>query len=73
MMVFSAACLMLHVAHADETVNQQIVDLRKKIDELTKLAEQYQGTVLQKQKEADTLKRQIAIYTNQILKENHLN
>jgi len=53
---------------ADTDVNQQILDLRAKIDQLTKLAAQYKGTVLQKQKEANTLKRQIDIINNQILK-----
>jgi murein DD-endopeptidase MepM/ murein hydrolase activator NlpD len=50
-----------------EDINQQILDLRKQIEELTKQADQYKGNIAQKQKEADTLKRQIDILNNQIL------
>ncbi|MBI2063004.1 MAG: peptidoglycan DD-metalloendopeptidase family protein [Candidatus Yanofskybacteria bacterium] len=55
---------------ADLTSNgtsQKILDLRKQIEELTKQAEQYKGTIAQKQKQADTLKKQIDILNNQIL------
>jgi murein DD-endopeptidase MepM/ murein hydrolase activator NlpD len=49
-----------------EDINQQILDLRKQIEELTKQADRYKGTIAQKQKEANTLKRQIDILNNQI-------
>lgn len=48
-------------------INQQILNLRKQIEELTKQAEQYKNNIAQKQKEANTLKRQIDILNNQIL------
>lgn len=54
---------------ADLTSNgtsQKILDLRKQIEELTKQAEQYKGTITQKQKQADTLKRQIDVLNSQI-------
>ncbi|MEK7616017.1 MAG: peptidoglycan DD-metalloendopeptidase family protein [Patescibacteria group bacterium] len=50
---------------ADE-IEDKIAELREKIEELTKQAEMYRGNVLEKQKEADTLKRQIDILNNQI-------
>ncbi len=53
-------------AKADEVTDAKIAELRAKIDMLTKQAEQFRGTVLEKQKEADTLKRQIDILNNQI-------
>lgn len=53
---------------AADDINQQILDLRAQIDALTKQAEQYKGTIAQKQKEADTLKRQIDLLNTQILK-----
>ena len=49
----------------DDT-SQKILDLRKQIEELTKQAEQYKGTIAQKQKQADTLKKQIDILNSQI-------
>ena len=51
---------------ADST-DDRIAELRKQIEALTKEAEQYRGAVLEKHKEADTLKRQIDILNNQIL------
>jgi len=48
-------------------VNQQILDLRTQVEILTKQAAQYQNNINQKQKEADTLSRQISILNNQIL------
>lgn len=51
---------------ASNGTSQQILDLRKQIEELTKQAEQYKGTIAQKQKEANTLKRQIDILNAQI-------
>lgn len=51
-----------------ETNADKIAELRKKIDELTHQAEQYRGNVLQKQQEANTLKRQIDLLNNQILR-----
>jgi murein DD-endopeptidase MepM/ murein hydrolase activator NlpD len=57
----------VHGARAAD-INQQILDLRAQIDALTKQAAQYQGTIAQKQKEADTLNKQITILNNQILK-----
>ena len=50
-----------------ETNEDKIAELQKKIDELTAKADQYRGTVLQKQQEAATLKGQIDILNNQIL------
>lgn len=47
--------------------DQKILELRQQIEELTKLADQYKNNIGQKQKEADTLKRQIDILNNQIL------
>ncbi len=65
--LFSIFCLLFSVGFARaEDVNQQILDLRKQIEELTKQAEQYKGTIAQKQKEANTLKRQVDILNNQI-------
>lgn len=52
--------------YALDDTSQKILDLRKQIEELTKQANQYKGTVAQKQKEADTLKRQIGILNSQI-------
>lgn len=49
-----------------EDVNQQILDLRKRIEELVKQSEQYRGNILSKQKEAQSLKREIDILNNQI-------
>ena len=49
----------------DET-SEKILDLRKQIEELTKQAEEYRGTVAEKQKQANTLKRQIDILNGQI-------
>ncbi|MBI2063590.1 MAG: peptidoglycan DD-metalloendopeptidase family protein [Candidatus Yanofskybacteria bacterium] len=54
-------------AYALDDTSQQILDLRKQIEELTKQAEQYKGTIAEKQKQANTLKRQIDILNNQIL------
>ncbi len=51
----------------DDT-SQKILDLRRQIDALTLQAQQYKGTIAQKQKEANTLNQQIAILNNQILK-----
>lgn len=66
--LFSIFCLLFSFNFAKaEDINQQILDLRKQIEELTKQAEQYKGTIAQKQKEANTLKRQIDILNNQIL------
>jgi murein DD-endopeptidase MepM/ murein hydrolase activator NlpD len=48
-------------------IDQQILNLRKQIEELNKQAEQYRNNIAQKQKEANTLKRQIDILNNQIL------
>lgn len=56
-----------HTSALDDT-SQQILDLRKQIDALTLQAQQYKGTIAQKQKEADTLNKQITILNNQILK-----
>lgn len=55
-------------ARADTSNTDKIAELRKKIDELTRQAEAYRGTVLQKQQEAKTLKNQIDILNNQILR-----
>lgn len=72
---FSQACLLLIVvciffgglnAYALDDTSQKILDLRKQIEELTKQADQYKGTIAQKQKQADTLKKQIDIINNQI-------
>ena len=49
-----------------EDINQQILDLRKQIEVLEKQSEQYRGTILSKQKEAQSLKREIEILNNQI-------
>lgn len=68
--VFLFLCLIFFVFSNGvraEDINQQILDLRKQIEELTKQADQYKGTIAQKQKEADTLNRQITILNNQIL------
>ncbi len=54
------------VANAEEDINQQILDLRSEIEELIKQAEQYKGTIAQKQKQAKTLQQQIDILENQI-------
>ena len=59
--------LILPQANA-ETNEDKIAELQKKIDELTAKADQYPGTVLQKQQEAATLKGQIDILNNQILR-----
>jgi len=48
-------------------IDQQILNLRKQIEELNKQAEQYRNNIARKQKEANTLKRQIDILNNQIL------
>jgi len=66
--LFSISCLLFSIgpARADD-INQQILNLRKQIEELTKQAEQYKNNIAQKQKEANTLKRQIDILNNQIL------
>ncbi len=53
-------------AVALDDTSQKILDLRKQIEELTKQAEQYKGTIAQKQKQADTLKKQIDILNSQI-------
>lgn len=50
---------------ADET-SDKIAELRAKIEELTKQAEMYRGNVIAKQKEGDTLKRQIDLLNSQI-------
>lgn len=55
-------------ARAETDINQQILDLRAKVEALTKLADQYRANVTSKQKEANTLKQQIAILNNQILR-----
>lgn len=52
---------------ASNGASQQILDLRKQIEELTKQAEQYKGTIAQKHKQADTLKKQIDILNSQIV------
>lgn len=68
-----ALCFLLYVScfmipvRADET-SDKIAELRIKIEELTKQAEQYRGNILTKQAEANTLKRQIDILNNQILR-----
>lgn len=49
-----------------EDINQQILDLRKQIEELEKQSEQYRGNIFFKQKEAQSLKREIDILNNQI-------
>ena len=49
-----------HTLALDDT-SQKILDLRKQIEELTKQADQYKGNIVQKQKEANTLKKQIDI------------
>lgn len=54
-----------HASALDET-SQRILDLRKQIEELTKQAEQYKGVIGKKQKEANTLQRQIDILNAQI-------
>ncbi len=51
-----------------ETNEEKIVELRKKIEELNRQAEQYRGTVLQKQQQAKTLKGQIDLMNSQILR-----
>src|SRR3989338_4927795 len=48
--------------------DDKILDLSKKIAELTAQAETYRKTALQKHQQADTLKRQLDILANQILK-----
>ncbi len=48
--------------------DDKMMDLRLKIAELTKQADDYKKSTLQKQKEADTLKRQIDILNNQVLR-----
>src|SRR3989344_5357049 len=53
-------------AFALDGTSQKILDLRKQIEELTKQAEQYKGTIAQKQKQADTLMIQIDILNSQI-------
>ena len=57
----------LNNAFALDGTSQKILDLRKQIEELTKQAEQYKGTIAQKQKQADTLKKQIDILNGQII------
>ncbi|MDO8495812.1 MAG: peptidoglycan DD-metalloendopeptidase family protein [bacterium] len=49
-------------------INQQILDLRKQIEELEKQSQKYKGTIASKQKEALSLKREIDILNNQIYK-----
>ncbi|MBI2669619.1 MAG: peptidoglycan DD-metalloendopeptidase family protein [Candidatus Yanofskybacteria bacterium] len=53
--------------HALDDTSEKILNLRKQIEELTKQAEQFKGTIAEKQKQADTLKRQIDILNSQIL------
>lgn len=53
---------------AAEDINQQILDLRKQLRELEKQSEKYRGNIVSKQKEAQTLKREIDLLTNQIYK-----
>lgn len=50
-----------------DAVSQKILDLRKQIDALTLQAAQYKGTIAQKQKEAESLNKQITILNTQIL------
>jgi murein DD-endopeptidase MepM/ murein hydrolase activator NlpD len=63
---FAVFFVSVHGAKAAD-INQQILDLRAQIEALTKQAAQYQGTIAEKQKEADTLNKQITILNNQIL------
>ncbi len=65
LMVFTLA-LPTGVFAANEDVNNQILELRRQIEALTRQGEQYQGTINQKRREAGTLKREISIMTNQI-------
>ena len=68
-LILLATCYLLlavPVFALDET-SQQILDLRKQIEELTKQAEQYKGTIAEKQKQANTLKQQIDILNSQIV------
>jgi len=53
-------------AFGAEDINQQILDLRDQIEQLTKEAEKYRSSVNQKHKEADSLERQISLLTDQI-------
>ncbi len=53
---------------AVEDSTQRIIELKRQIEILTVQASQYKNNVLQKQKDADTLKRQIAILNNEVLK-----
>ncbi len=55
-------------AFATGDINQQILDLRAQIDALTKQEAAFQGTITQKQKEANTLNKQITILNAQISK-----
>src|SRR3989344_877544 len=64
-LLFCALRLSLY-ASADAN-DDKILELRKKIAELTAQAEQYRKTALQKHQQADTLKRQLDILNNQIL------
>lgn len=54
-------------SRALDATSQKILNLRKQIDALTIQAAQYKGTIAQKQKEANTLNKQITILNNQIL------
>ena len=65
-----AICYLLFAGHsvALDATSQKILDLRAQIDVLTKQAAQYKGTIAQKQKEAESLNKQITILNNQILR-----
>ncbi len=71
--VFAAFCFLATfflgfcTAFASDDINQRMLDLHNLLAELTKQANQIEGNIAQKQKEADTLKRQIDILNNQIL------
>ncbi len=56
------------VAIAAEDINNQILDLRRQIDDLNKQAEQYKNNINKKQKEGNTLKKQIDLLNNQVLR-----
>lgn len=49
-----------------EDINQKILDLRQQLQELEKQAERYRSTITFKQREAQTLKREIDLLSNQI-------
>lgn len=66
--VFSFSFFALHFAFAADDINQQILDLRKQLEELQKQSDEYRQVVLTKQKQGQTLKKDIDILNNQILR-----